>query len=113
MIMISKCIQQVTEESQMLFRYLLEHGSTWVHHQNVYINKLGEIVEKCSSRYHGTIKMKPAVLSQVHLLTVVLNLMTKILCWNLVIMLEYQNAKIFFQKASDQIGVGKSQRSKN
>ena len=57
--------------------------------KNVYIDKLDDIVNKYNNTYHSTLKMK------------------KILCLKLVILLEYQNIKIFLKKVTVQIGLKK------
>ena len=66
--------------------------------KNVYVNKLDDIVKKCNSTYHRTIKIKPADART-----------NKYIDFNkennkegpnlkLVMMQEYQNEKIFLQK---------------
>ena len=60
--------------------------------KNVYIDKLDDIVNKYNNTYRNTIKMKP------HILTLVKNLMIKILNLKLVKLLEYKNTKTFFAK---------------
>ena len=67
--------------------------------KRVHIDKLDDIVNKYNNIYHSTIKMKP--------LTLVKKLMMKTLSLKLVIYLEYQNIKIFLQKAMFQIGLKK------
>ena len=63
--------------------------------KNKYTDMLDEKVDKYNSRYHRTIKIKPIdVLSQVHTLTLMLRLMTKILNSQLVIMWIDQNTKM-------------------
>ena len=57
--------------------------------KNVYIDKLDDIVNKYNNTYHSTLKMK------------------KILSLKLVILLEYQNIKIFLKKVIVQIGLKK------
>ena len=51
--------------------------------------------------------MKPADVKSRHILTLVKKLMIKILNLKLVILLEYQNIKTFFQKAMFQIDLKK------
>ena len=36
--------------------------------KNTYIDKLGDIVNRYNSTYHNTIKMKPVILRQSHIL---------------------------------------------
>ena len=57
--------------------------------KNIYIDKLDDIVNKYNNTYHSTLKMK------------------KILSLKLVILLEYQNIKIFLKKVTVQIGLKK------
>ena len=68
--------------------------------KNVYIDKLDDIVNKYRNAYHNTIKMKPVDENQAHILTLVKKLVMKVLNLKLVILLEYQNIKIFLQKAA-------------
>ena len=67
--------------------------------KNAYIDKLHDIVNKYNNPYHRTIK------NQTCILTLVKKLMIEIINLNLVILLEYQNIKIFPQKAMFQIGL--------
>ena len=69
--------------------------------KNVYIGKLDDIVNKYNNTYRNTIKMKP------HILTLVKNLMIKILNLKLVKLLEYKNTKTFLLKVTLQIGLKK------
>ena len=55
--------------------------------QNVYVDKLDNIINEYNNTYHRTIKM-----------TLLMMLMIKILNLKLVIMLEYQNTKTFLLK---------------
>ena len=64
--------------------------------KNVYTDKLDDIVNKYNNICHKTIKMKTVDVKAKHY---ILTLMKKILNLKLVIMLEYQNTKIFLQKA--------------
>ena len=67
--------------------------------KNVSIDKLHNIVNKYNKLYHKTVKMKPAdVKKKKKTLTLVKNIMIKILDLNLVILLEYQSVKTFFAK---------------
>ena len=72
--------------------------------KNIYIDKLDDKVNKYSNTYHSTIKMKSI---NVNILTLVKEIMKKILNLKLVILLEYQNIKIFLQKVALQIGLKK------
>ena len=47
------------------------------------------------------------MLNQAHILTLVKKIIIKILSLKLVMLLEYQNIKIFFQKVTLQIGLKK------
>ena len=69
--------------------------------KNVSIDKLHNIVNKYNILYHKTVKMKPADVKKKKkkkTLTLVKNIMIKILDLNLVILLEYQSVKTFFAK---------------
>ena len=73
--------------------------------KNVYIDKLDDLVNKYNNTYHSTIKMKPAdVKRNTHILTLLKKLMIKILNLKLVILLEYQNIKVFLEKVTIHIG---------
>ena len=54
--------------------------------KNVYIDKLGDIVNKCNSTYPRAFPMKPVVLRRMHILTLVKMLIIKILNLKLVVM---------------------------
>ena len=71
--------------------------------QNVCIDELDNIVNKYNNTYHSTIKVKPVDVKSNTLLTLVKKLMMKILNLILVILLEYQNIKVFLQSAKFQI----------
>ena len=71
--------------------------------QNVCIDELANIVNKYNNTYHSTIKVKPVDVTSNTLLTLVKKLMMKILNLILVILLEYQNIKVFLQSAKFQI----------
>ena len=62
--------------------------------QNVYIDKLDDIVNKYNNTYHRTIKMKPIDVKDNTYIESIKEV-KKILHFKLVIMLEYQNAKTF------------------
>ena len=67
------------------------------------IDELDNIVNKYNNTYHSTIKVKPVDVKSNTLLTLVKKLMMKILNLILVILLEYQNIKVFLQSAKFQI----------
>ena len=71
--------------------------------QNVCIDELDNIVNKYNNTYYSTIKVKPVDVKSNTLLTLVKKLMMKILNLILVILLEYQNIKVFLQSAKFQI----------
>ena len=71
--------------------------------KNVDVDKLDDIVYKYNNIYHTAIKMKPFDVKQTDILTLVKKLMIKILNLKLVILLEYQNIKIFLQRVMFQI----------
>ena len=73
----------------------------------MYIDKLDDIVDEYNNTSHRTIKMKPVNVKDNHILILVKKLMTKILNSKLVIMLEYQNTKIFLLQDILQIGLKK------
>ena len=73
--------------------------------KTLYIDKLADRVNKYSNSYHSTMKMKPFDVNQAHILTLLKKLIIKILNLKLVILLEYQNIKIFLQKVTLQIGL--------
>ena len=83
--------------------------------KNVYIDKLDEIVDEYNNTYYRTIKMKPVdnIIQHkyntkiIHIFILVKKLMKKILNSKLVIVLEYQNIKIFLLKDMLQIGLKK------
>ena len=67
------------------------------------IDELANIVNKYNNTYHSTIKVKPVDVKSNTLLTLVKKLIMKILNLILVILLEYQNIKVFLQSAKFQI----------
>ena len=72
------------------------------------INKLNDIVNEYNNTYHRTIKMKPVdVKDNIYILTFLMKIIKKILNSKFVIMLEYQNTKIFLLKGILQIGLKK------
>ena len=76
--------------------------------KNVYVDKLDDIVNKCNNTYHSIIKMKPVnVKLNTHILILVKKLMIKIRNLKLVVILVYQNIKMFLQKFTLQIGLKK------
>ena len=54
--------------------------------KNVYIDKLGDIVNKCNNTYPRAFPMKPVVLRRMHILTLVKTLIIKIPNLKLVVM---------------------------
>ena len=71
--------------------------------KNVDVDKLDDIVHKYNNIYHTAIKMKPVDVKQADILTLVKKLMIKILNLKLVVLLEYQNKKVFLQMFTLQI----------
>ena len=71
--------------------------------KNVDVDKLDDIVHKYNSIYHTAIKMKPVDVKQADILTLVKNVMIKILNLKLVVLLECQNKKAFLQTFTLQI----------
>ena len=68
----------------------------WVQYQkNVYIDKLDDIVNKCNNTYYRTIKMKPVDVKSRMYIDFNKKTIKKVLNSKLIIMLEYQNIKIF------------------
>ena len=77
---------------------------TWIS-ENVYIDKLGDIVKKCSNTYHRISKMKSAdVRSKSINFNKKNSIVIKILYLKLIIMSKNQNIKTFFQRVTFQIG---------
>ena len=77
--------------------------------KNVYINTLDDI-NKYNNTYHRNIKMKPVAVKPsmyIDFNTLIKKIIKKVLNLKLVIMLEYQNIKIFLEKAMFQIGLTK------
>ena len=68
------------------------------------IDKLDDIINNYNNTYHSTIKMKPV---ETLILTLVKKSIIKILSLKLVILLEYQNIKVFMQNFTLQIGLKK------
>ena len=75
--------------------------------ENVYIDKLDDMINECNNTYHITIKLKPIELKIIHISTLLQKLMIKILNLKSVIMLEYQNTKTFLLKDVVLIGLKK------
>ena len=75
--------------------------------KNVYIDKLDDIVNKYNNTYHSTIKMKPVDVKSKIYIDPSKKINDKDLDLKLVILLEYQNIKIFLQKVTLQIGLRK------
>ena len=72
----------------------------------MHFDNLDDIVNKHNNVYHRTIKMKPLDV-KTHILTLVKKLIIKILNLKLVILLKYQNIKVFLQNVTLQIGQNK------
>ena len=70
---------------------------------NVHIDKLDHIVNKYNNTYHSTIKMKPVDVKSNTCIDSSKKLMITIQNIKFVIMLEYQNMKIFLQQVILQI----------
>ena len=75
--------------------------------KSVFIDKLDDIVNKCNNTYHSTIKIKPVNVKSSTILTLVKKVIIKILNLKLVILLEYQNIKMFLKNVPLQIGLKK------
>ena len=75
--------------------------------KNVYIDKLNDKVNEYNNTFHRTIKMKPADVKDNTYTDFDRKVNDKILNSKLVIMLEYQNTKIFLLKDILQIGLKK------
>ena len=75
--------------------------------KNVCIDKLDDIVNKYSNTYHSTIKMKPVDVKSKTYIDSSKEINDKDIDLKLVILLEYQNIKIFLQKVRLQIGLKK------
>ena len=72
---------------------------------NAYIDKLDDIIIDCNNTYHRTVKMKLLMLKIMDILTLLKNLMIKIVNLKFLIMLEYQNTKPYLLKDILQIGL--------
>ena len=70
--------------------------------ENVYIDKLDDIVNKYNNKYHKTIKIKPVDVKSNAYNNSGKKVKLKILNLQLAMLLEYQNMKIFLQKAMFQ-----------
>ena len=73
--------------------------------KNVYIDKLDDAVNIYNNTYHSTIKMKPIDVKSNTSIDSSQKINNKILNLKLVILLEYQNIKIFLQKVTLQISL--------
>ena len=65
--------QVLAEELHTLIIRKFEKKSLYIKYmtlisKNTYIDKLGDIVNRYNSTYHNTIKMKPVILRQPHIL---------------------------------------------
>ena len=72
--------------------------------KNMYIDKLNDIVIEYNNTHHRTIKMKPVDVENNAYINFSKDINDKILNFKLVIMLKYQNTKIFSLKDILQIG---------
>ena len=75
--------------------------------ENVYIDKLDDIVTEYSNTYHRVIKMKPIDVKDNTYINIGREVNDKDPKFKLVIMYEYQNLKTFLLKAILQIGLKK------
>ena len=75
--------------------------------KNVCIDKLDDIVDKYNNRYHSTIKTKPVDVKSNTYIDSSKEIIDKNPKFILVILLEYQNVKIFLQKVTLQIDLKK------
>ena len=73
----------------------------------MYIDKLDDMVNKYSNTYHSTMKMKPVDVKSNTFFDSSKEVNTKILNLKLVILLQYQNMKMFLQMFTLQIGLKK------
>ena len=71
--------------------------------KNLYIDRLDGIVNKYNNTYHRTIKMKPVEVKPSIYNDFNEKIIRKVLNLKLVVILEYQNIKIFLQKVAFQI----------
>ena len=65
---------------------------------NLYADKLDDIINKYNNTYHSTIKMKPVDVKSSPYINSSKEKMIKFTSLKLVILLEYQNIKLFLQK---------------
>ena len=68
--------------------------------KNMYIDKLVEVVNKLKTDIIEQSKWNLLIVGQIHILSMVWSIMTKILNSRLVILLECQNRKILLQRAT-------------
>ena len=73
----------------------------------MYIDKLDDMVNKYSNTYHSTMKMKPVDVKSNTFFDSSKEVNIKILNLKLVILLQYQNMKMFLQMFTLQIGLKK------
>ena len=71
--------------------------------KTVYTEKLDKIVNEYNTTYHRTIKLKPVNLTLSTYIGFIKKIIRKILNFKLMIMLEYQNIKIFLEKGSEEV----------
>ena len=75
--------------------------------KNMYVDKLDDIVKNTIMHIIAQLTGNLLMQNQTHILTLVKKLILKILNLKLVILLEYQNIKIFLQKFTLKIGLKK------
>ena len=75
--------------------------------KNVYIDKLDDKVNKYYNTYHSTIKMKPVDVKSNTYINFSKEINDEDPKFKIGILLEYQNTKIFLQKATLLIGLKK------
>ena len=96
--------------SVVVVRFIRTFANLQIHDFNfykMYIDKLGDIVNKYNNTYHSTIKMKPADVKPSLYIDFNKKIINKILNLKLVTMFEYQHIKIFLQNVTFQIGMKK------
>ena len=71
--------------------------------KKVYINKLENIVKNITIHTIAQLKRNLLIQNQTHILTLIKKLIIKILSSKLVILLQYQNIKMFLQKVTLKI----------
>ena len=79
--------------------------------KKVYIDKSDDIVNKYNT-YIRTIKMKPVNVKSTNILDLIKKIIRNVLNLKLVIILEYQNVKIFLQEFMSHVHLKKLQKLK-